>query len=86
MLSLIVWLVFATNADAMTCYPPRIPFVPAEQAAQLEFADMIKQSFEDYIADVQDYFRCLDAERARAFEEARMVGDQYRQFLEDTSQ
>lgn len=34
-----------------------------------------------YIADVQDYFRCLDTERARAFVEAREVSDDYARFL-----
>lgn len=35
-----------------------------------------------YIADVQDYFRCLDDERARAFVEAREVSEEYVRFLE----
>ena len=37
--------------------------------------------FEAYIADVQEYFRCLDDERARTFTEAREVSDDYATFL-----
>ncbi len=84
--ALIIWSFLATTASAKTCYPPRVPFVPDDLAAQLEFEDLIKQDFEDYIADIQEYFRCLDSERARAFEEAREVSELYGQFLEDTSQ
>jgi len=45
------------------------------------YADLIRSDFETYIADVQDYFRCLDTERARAFHEAREVSDDYARFL-----
>lgn len=83
---MIFWSILATNAGAMTCYPPRVPFVPGDLASQLEFKDLIRQDFEGYIADVQGYFRCLDAERARAFEEAQTVSEQYRRFLQDTSE
>ena len=31
------------------------------------YADLIRGDFEAYIADVQEYFRCIDEERARAF-------------------
>lgn len=45
------------------------------------YADLIRRDFEAYIADVQDYFRCLDEERARAFVEAREVGEDYSRFM-----
>lgn len=45
------------------------------------YADLIRSDFESYIADVQDYFRCLDTERARAFTEAREVSDDYGRLL-----
>ena len=44
------------------------------------YADLIRADFESYIADVQDYFRCLDAERAHAFVEAREVSEDYGRF------
>lgn len=31
---------------------------------------------------MQDYFRCLDEERARAFVEARKVSEEYGRFLD----
>lgn len=47
----------------------------------VEFNDIIRADFEYYIRDIQAYFRCLDDERARAFEEARQVSQEYGQFL-----
>jgi hypothetical protein len=46
------------------------------------YADLIRGDFEAYFADVQDYFRCLDEERARAFVEARQVSEEYGRFVE----
>ena len=46
------------------------------------YADLIREDFEAYIADVQDYFRCLDDERARAFVEAREVSEDYGRFVD----
>lgn len=45
------------------------------------YADLIRGDFEAYIADVQDYFRCVDEDRARAFVEAREVSEDYGRFL-----
>lgn len=45
------------------------------------YADLIRADFEAYIADIQDYFRCVDEERARAFAEAREVSEDYGRFL-----
>jgi len=47
-----------------------------------DYADIIRRDFEAYITDIQDYFRCLELERARAFEEAREVSQDYGRFLE----
>ncbi|MGK8236720.1 hypothetical protein ACLGGT_21615 [Roseovarius sp. MS2] len=46
------------------------------------YADLIRGDFEAYIADVQDYFRCLDEERAQAFVEAGEVSEDYGRFVE----
>jgi outer membrane protein TolC len=46
------------------------------------YADLLRADFEGYTAGVQDYFRCLDAERARAFAEAQEVSAEYGRFLE----
>jgi hypothetical protein len=50
------------------------------------FADLIRGDFEAYIADAQEYFRCLDEERARAFIEAREVSEEYGRFLDAIEQ
>ena len=60
---------FAQMAQAQTCYAPERPFVPTDPQDLLEFRDLISNDFETYIANIQGYFRCLDEERSRAFEE-----------------
>jgi hypothetical protein len=62
--------------------PPPRPFVPSDSEAVQAYADLIRSDFELYIRDIQSYFRCLEVERARAFEEAREVSQDYGRFLE----
>ncbi|WP_100269141.1 hypothetical protein [Epibacterium ulvae] len=64
------------------CFAPARPFVPSDSHAARDYADIIRGDFEDYIQDIQSYFRCLDSERARAFEEAREVSEDYGRFLQ----
>jgi hypothetical protein len=66
---------------AADCLPPERPFLPQSQEDMRAFADLIRGDFETYFAEVQDYFRCLDAERARAFAEAREASEDYGRFL-----
>lgn len=77
---LITMLVAASTAHA--CTPPERPFLPASREDMRAYADLIRGDFEAYIADGQDYFRCLDEERARAFVEAREVSEEYGRFLD----
>lgn len=77
---LITVLVAASPANA--CTPPERPFLPTSREDMRAYADLIRGDFEAYIADVQDYFRCLDEERARAFIEAREVSEEYGRFLD----
>lgn len=63
------------------CFAPQRPFVPSDQYSAEHYTDLIKQDFEQYITDVQRYFRCLDEERARAFREAGEVSHAYGAFL-----
>lgn len=72
---------FANPAFAESCLAPQRPFVPSDPHAAREYADIIRNDFELYIRDIQSYFRCLDDERARAFEEAREVSEEYGRFL-----
>lgn len=71
----------AGPAGAETCLAPHRPYVPSDPAAAREYADIIRRDFELYIEDIQTYFRCLEAERARALEEAREVSEEYGAFL-----
>ena len=67
---------------AESCFAPSRPFVPNDSQAARDYADIIRRDFEVYITDIQDYFRCLEQERARAFEEAREVSEEYGRFLQ----
>ncbi len=67
---------------AGSCLAPPRPFVPSDSQAARDYADLIRGDFEVYIENIQSYFRCLDAERARAFEEAREVSEEYGRFLQ----
>jgi hypothetical protein len=74
--------VLVAGGPVHACTPPERPFLPASREDMRTFADLIRGDFEAYIADVQEYFRCLDEERARAFIEAREVSEDYGRFLE----
>ena len=78
---IVLAVAFAGTAAAETCLAPPRPFVPSDPRAAREYADLIRQDFELYIRDVQSYFRCLETERAHAFEEAREVSEEYGRFL-----
>ena len=67
---------------AESCFAPARPFLPSDSQAARDYADIIRGDFEGYIQDIQSYFRCLDSERARAFEEAREVSEEYGRFLQ----
>ncbi len=67
---------------AESCFAPPRPFLPSDSQAARDYAAIIRSDFENYIQDIQSYFRCLDSERARAFEEAREVSEDYGRFLQ----
>ena len=67
---------------AESCFAPPRPFLPSDSQAARDYAAIIRSDFENYIQDIQSYFRCLDSERARAFEEAREVSADYGRFLQ----
>lgn len=69
-------------ATAESCLAPTRPYLPGDAQTARDYADIIRRDFELYIRDIQSYFRCLEAERARAFEEAREVSEEYGRFLE----
>ncbi|EPX76528.1 hypothetical protein [Litoreibacter arenae] len=79
-----LWL--PEDAMAQTCYAPERPFVPTDANDIRAYADLIRSVFELYIEDIQAYFRYLEEERARAFEEARAVSEDYGRFLQVVGQ
>lgn len=76
----------AQQAAADTCIAPVRPYLPEEQQTVREYADLLRQDFELYVLDVSQYFRCLDQERTRAFEEAQAVTADYQRLMELTGQ
>lgn len=76
----------AQQAAADTCIAPVRPYLPEDQQSVREYADLLRQDFELYVLDVSQYFRCLDSERARAFEEAQEVTADYQRLMEVTGQ
>ena len=71
-----------TLVQAETCLAPPRPFVPNDPNAAREYADLIRGDSETYISEVQNYFRCMEGERARAFEEAQEVSQEYGSFVQ----
>lgn len=67
---------------ANACTPPERLFLPERSEDIREYADLLRSDFEGYIADIQEYFRCLDAERQRGFHEAQEVSRNYGRLVE----
>ena len=76
----------SSQASAETCLAPARPFVPGDPAAAKEYEDLIRLDFENYISEVQDYFRCMEGERARAFTEAQEVSQEYGRFVQEMAE
>ena len=74
--------VLVVSDPVHACIPPERPFLPASREDMRTYAGLIRGDFEAYVADVQEYFRCIDEERARAFIEAREVSEDYGRFIE----
>jgi hypothetical protein len=79
---LLLITVLVASGPAHACTAPERPFLPTSRKDMRAYADLIRGDFEAYIADVQDYFRCLDEERARAFVEAKEVSEEYGRFIQ----
>lgn len=81
--SLVLLLALAASpleGQEFGCVPPVRPFVPIDPRDAAVYSDLIRQDFELYIADFEDYLRCLDTERARVFAEGQAVSQEYGQF------
>ncbi|HAC48759.1 MAG TPA: hypothetical protein DCE85_05645, partial [Sulfitobacter sp.] len=62
-------------------FPRPRSFVPRDQKVVTKFVNILHHDFELYFRDIQNYFRCLDEQRARVFEEAREVSEHYGRFF-----
>lgn len=80
LISCIAAIMVGCSGAAASCLPPDRPWLPSDPADVRVYADLIRDDFEAYISAVQEYFRCLDAERARAFTEAQEVSQDYGRF------
>lgn len=79
----VILLIFlAFPAHSQSCLSPEKPYLPSAGSEVREYADLLRQDFENYLSEVSDYIGCLDQERARAFREAQEVTEQYRRFIE----
>jgi len=80
--SIVLLTSMASPAFGEGCLAPQRPYIPSDSRSAREYADLIRSDFELYIRDAQGYFRCLEEERERAFEEAREVSEEYGRFLD----
>lgn len=79
--AIVLWVALVSGVGAETCIAPVRPFVPSDPKSVQDYRDLIQRDFEFYIQEIQEHFRCLDRERARAFHEAREVSEEYQRFL-----
>lgn len=75
-------LFVVTAQMAGACIAPEKPYLPERPEDVRAYADLLRADFEAYIADIQEYFRCLDAERHRAFFEAQEVSRDYERMVD----
>ena len=80
LMSCLVAIMVSCSAASASCDPPERSWLPSDPADVRTYADLIREDFEAYISAVQECFRCLDAERARAFSEAQEVSQDYGRF------
>jgi len=72
----------STGQIADACIAPERPYLPARPEDVRAYTDLLQADFEAYIANIKEYFRCLDAERQRAFLEAQKVSRDYGRLIE----
>ena len=70
------------ESHAEPCLPLIPPDLPRDAGLMREFEELLRAEFELYLSEVTLYFRCIDAERDRAWREAAEVTAQYGAFLE----
>ena len=71
-------------ADPLHCLPPDLPSTALPAAVLADHRAEISAEFETYFAEVGPYIACLDAERSRSLDEARLATKSYAAFLDTT--
>lgn len=69
-------------ADPLPCLPPDLPSTALPAAVLTDYRAEISAEFESYFAQVGPYIACLDAERSRSLDEARLAAKSYAAFLD----
>lgn len=70
--------------DSLPCLPPDLPSTALPAAVLTDYRAEISAEFESYFAQVGPYIACLDAERSRSLDEARLATKSYAAFLDTT--
>lgn len=78
---MVMYFLVSGAGFASACVAPVPPYVPRDSQKARDYRDILRRDFEIYLRDAQAYFRCLEAERTRAFEEVRDVSEAYGRFL-----
>ncbi|WP_223427825.1 hypothetical protein [Tateyamaria pelophila] len=71
------------SAYAEWCDPPIAPELTTTELAK-DFREEFKDEFTQYFRDASQYTACLDAERARIWEEMQFTVQRYERFLNDS--
>lgn len=69
-------------AQGIGCTPPVAPFVPSGDADLKRYQAIIASDYEQYFADLTEFFTCLQDWHQSVFEEAQGVTEEYENFLE----
>jgi len=64
------------------CVPLNPPELPSDAELVREFAELLREEFEQYLIEVTTCFQWIDAKRDRAWREAAEVTAQYGALLE----
>lgn len=78
----LVCLLVAQAASAQSCLRPIPPYVPERAEDIRAYSELLRRDVETYFADVQRYFRCIDAERGEVFVEAGRVTEEFERVLD----
>lgn len=71
----------SAQAAPLLCLPPEVPMTALPDTVLAEYRSDISAEFEAYFSAVTDYIACLDNERARILDEARVATEAYSTLL-----